>query len=147
MILYAPYARKLPHLNGENPKDYPWPRDLANLLKQKYLVIQVGGEEDEKLVNDFRNNLSFDKLCELIKVCDTAICVDSYLQHAMWFLGKKAIVLWGISDPNIFGHAIHRNLLKSRDNLRQNQFDLYYSNQFNPEAFVKPEEVLNALES
>ena len=68
------------------------------------------------------------------------------MQHAMWYFGKKAIVLWGISDPLIFGHDIHVNLLKDRSYLRKNQFDLYYSNEVNPNSFVTPAKVMEELE-
>jgi ADP-heptose:LPS heptosyltransferase len=147
-ILFAPFARKAPHLKGlGNPKDYPFAKELAKLLCQKHLVTQVGGEADEQLVQDFRKNLSFDQMSELIKSHETAVCVDSYLQHHMWFLNKKAIVLWGVSDPLFFGHSLHLNLLKDRKYLREKQFDLYYSNQFNSEAFVSPEEVLKAIDN
>jgi len=146
-ILYAPFAAKHPSLNGTgNPKDYPFAKELISWIIGNHKVIQVGGSGDEQMVPDFRTNLSFDQVGELISNADTAICVDSYLQHHCWFLNKKAIVLWGISDPLIFGHSLHLNLLKDRSFLRPNQFDLYYSNQHRPEAFVSPGEVLKALE-
>lgn len=148
MILYAPFAAKAPSLNGSSsPKDYPFAKQLAALLSKDNFVIQVGGSSDEQLTKDFRKNLPFDKVSELIEECDTAVCVDSYLQHHCWFLDKRAIVLWGISDPQIFGHEMHLNLLKDRKYLRANQFDLYYSNQHNPDAFVKPGEVMENLDA
>jgi len=146
-ILFAPFAARQPHLNGSgSPKSYPFAKELASAIIAQHNVIQIGGEEDEQVVPDFRKNLSFDEVGKLISESDTAICVDSYLQHHCWFLNKKAIVLWGISDPLIFGHSLHLNLLKDRSFLRPNQFDLYYSNQHRPEAFVSPDEVLKALE-
>jgi hypothetical protein len=60
-------------------------------------------------------------------------------------LHKPAIVLFGISDDRIFGHPENINLLKSREFLRPNQFDLYYVTDVKPEAFVSPQEVLKAL--
>lgn len=144
MILFAPFAEKQPWLNGfPSPKDYPHARKLAEELRDD--LVQVGGDQDEQLVPDFRKNLPFEQLGELIKKSKTAICVDSYLQHCYWYHDKPAIVLWGISDPLIFGHSIHMNLLKDRKYLRPNQWDLYYSNQINPEAFVPPEEVIKLL--
>ena len=146
MILYAPFAARPHSLNGSvSPKDYPWAKELAQLLEEKYEVIQVGGNGDEQLVKDFRKNLPFPEVSKLIKESVTGVCVDSYLQHHYWYFDKKAIVLWGISDPYIFGHMEQINLLKDRKYLRPNQFDLYYSNEVNPEAFVSPEEVLSVL--
>lgn len=147
-ILYAPFAARMPQLNGTgSPKSYPFAKALAEIIVPRHTLIQLGGEEDEQLIPDFRKNLSFDEVGELISTCDTAICVDSYLQHHCWYLNKKAIVLWGISDPLIFGHQLHLNLLKDRSFLRPNQFDLYYSNEHRPEAFIGPDEVLKALEA
>jgi hypothetical protein len=54
-------------------------------------------------------------------------------------------VLFSISDPLIFGHPENLNLLRDRKFLRPRQFDLYYINQYNQEAFVTPPEVLQAL--
>ncbi len=145
-ILFAPFAARAPQLNGNrSPKDYPFAKELADLIIAKHKLIQVGGEGDEQLADDFRKNPSFDEVSQLISTSDTGICVDSYLQHHFWLLEKPAIVLWGISDPKIFGHQLHKNLLRDRSFLRHNQFDLYYANEHNPEAFVKPEEVLEAL--
>jgi ADP-heptose:LPS heptosyltransferase len=145
-ILYAPYAARAPSLNGQgSPKDYPWPKELAELLEKDHEVIQVGGNGDVQVAKDARLNLSFKELGELIESSDTGICVDSYLGHYYWYLNRRAIVLFGISDPMIFGHPENLNLLKDRSYLRPQQFDLYYTNQYCPEAFVKPKEVIDAL--
>ena len=146
-ILFAPFAARHPNLNGSgSPKDYPFAKQLAELIiAQGHNLIQVGSEGETQLAPDFRKNPSFDEVGKFISTADTAICVDSYLQHHCWLLNKRAIVLWGISDPLIFGHPFHINLLKDRSFLRPNQFDLYYANEHKPEAFVSPEEVLEAL--
>ena len=146
MILYAPFAARSPSLNGQpSPKDYPFARELAELLEKDYEVVQVGGGNDVQVTKDFRPNLSFNELGKLIHASRTGICVDSYLQHCYWYFDRRAIVLLGISDPLIFSHLIHLNLLKDRKFLRPKQFDLYYLNQYNPDAFVKPSDVLQAL--
>ena len=146
MILLAPFAARGPSLGGKpSPKDYPKPKELAVLLEKDHEVIQVGGNGDEQVAKDFRPNLSFTDLGKLIDESQTGICVDSYLQHYYWYRDRKAIVLFGISDPVIFGHHENLNLLKDRANLRPNQFDLYYTSNYRPEAFVSPEEVLKAL--
>lgn len=146
MILFAPFAARCHSLNGNpSPKDYPFAKELCRLLENNDEIIQVGGDTDEQIAKDFRKNLSFREVGNLIRESKTGICVDSYLQHYYWFLNRKAIVLWGISDPIIFGHKMHLNLLKDRKYLRPNQFDLYYSNEYNTEAFVAPNEVMKAL--
>ena len=145
-ILFAPFAARAPSLGGRpSPKDYPWAKELGVKLQENHEVIQVGGSQDEQVAEDFRKNLSFPEVEELIKGSDTGICVDSYLQHHFWSVGRRAIVLFGISDPLIFGHSIHLNLLKDRSYLRPQQYDLYYTNQYCPEAFVSLSEILDAL--
>ena len=146
MILYAPFAARSPSLNGQpSPKDYPFAQELAELLEKDYEVVQVGGGNDVQITKDFRPNLSFDELGKLIDASRTGICVDSYLQHCYWYFDRRAIVLLGISDPLIFSHDIHLNLLSDRKYLRPKQFDLYYLNEYNHDAFVKPPDVLRAL--
>ncbi len=145
-ILYAPFAARAPSLGGKpSPKDYPFAKELAELLETEHEVIQVGGNGDVQVAKDARINLPFNEVGKLIQESDVGITVDSYLQHHFWYLNRRAIVLFGISDPLIFGHPEHMNLLKSRSHLRPNQFDLYYLDQYNHDAFVTPEEVLNVL--
>jgi ADP-heptose:LPS heptosyltransferase len=146
-ILYAPYAARAPSLCGKpSPKDYPYARELAQLLENDYELIQVGGGNDEQITKDFRPNLDFNELGKLIYASRTGICVDSYLQHCYWYFDRSAIVLCGISDPLIFSHEIHLNLLKDRSHLRPKQFDLYYTTDYRPEAFVEPGVVMEALQ-
>lgn len=146
MILFAPFAERQPWLNGSpSPKSYPWPKELATLLSKEDHLVQVGGNGDEQVTDDFRKNLSFLEVGKLIHESRTGICVDSYLSHYYWFLSRRAIVVFSVSDPVIFGHTENLNLLKDRKYLRENQFDLYYSNQVNPQAFVTPEEVIKSL--
>ena len=108
-------------------------------------IIQVGVEGEEQLVNDFRKNLSINELCELLKECRTWISCDSFLQHLGWDQGKKGIVLWGPSDPLIFGHPENINLLKDRSYLVKNQFIWWEATEHQNERFVEPHIVLEYL--
>lgn len=110
-------------------------------------IVQVGVEGEPRLVEDFRKNLPLNALKNLILECDTWISCDSFLQHFAWDLGKPGIVLWSVSDPNIFGHPENINLLKCRSYLRQGQFLWWADEPYNPEAFVSPEVVLKALKA
>ena len=51
------------------------------------------------------------------------------------------------SDPVIFGHPENVNLLKDRKYLREKQFWLWEQCEFNADAFVTSDVVLEALES
>jgi ADP-heptose:LPS heptosyltransferase len=139
MIIIAPYAQKL--RNGQNnPKNYPWWPELISMMNEP--IIQVGVESEIPLVDDFRKNLSIEDLTKLILECRTWISVDSFFQHLAWDIGKPGVVLWGQSDPLIFGHPENTNLLKNRKYLREKQFWWWEQCDYNADAFAKPEEVI-----
>lgn len=145
MLIIHPFAQKLK--NGkENPKNYPYWDELVQLLVQRNEhIIQIGVEGERQLVPDFRKNLSIVELRALINQCRTWIGVDSFFQHLAWSEKKRGFVLWSVSDPKIFGHKENTNLLKSRDYLAENQFFWWDFTEHNPDAFVKPEEVIKFL--
>lgn len=142
MIIIHPYAKSL--RNGkENPKNYPYWKELIALIDEP--IIQIGVEGEEQLVLDFRKNLPIPELQKLIQECRIWIGVDSFFQHLAWSERKSGIVLWSVSDPLIFGHPENNNLLKNRDNLSKNQFLWWEATEHNPKNFVKPEIVKNYL--
>ena len=142
MIVIHPFAKKLQ--NGkENPKNYPYWKKLIALIDEP--IVQVGITGEKQLVPDFRQNLPIAELKGLIAECRTWIAVDSFFQHLAWAERKQGIVLWSVSDPNIFGHPENINLLKDRSYLASNQFLWWDFTPHNSEAFVKPEEVIYHL--
>ena len=142
MIIIAPYSQKL--RNGkENPKNYPYWEELISRIDEP--IIQVGIEGEKQLVNDFRKNRHIDELCTLLKDCRTWIGVDSFFQHLAWREGKQGIVLWGPSDPLIFGHPENINLIKDRKYLAPNQFLWWEQTEHDPHRFVGVDEVLKHL--
>jgi ADP-heptose:LPS heptosyltransferase len=142
MIVIAPYAQKL--RNGkENPKNYPYWKELIEMIDEP--IIQVGVVTEKQLVDDFRTNLPINELRKLIQECRTWIGVDSFFQHLCWDEGKKGIVLWGPSDPLIFGHPENINLLKDRSHLAPNQFLWWEMTEHKNERFVEPQEVMEHL--
>jgi len=142
MIIIAPYAQKL--RNGQNnPKNYPWWPELISMINEP--IVQVGIEGETQLVDNFRKNLSIEDLTKLILECRTWISVDSFFQHLAWDISKPGIVLWGQSDPLIFGHPENTNLLKDRKYLREKQFWMWEQCDYNDEAFVKLEEIIKHL--
>jgi ADP-heptose:LPS heptosyltransferase len=142
MILISPYSKKL--RDGQNnPKNYPWWPELISMINEP--IIQVGVEGETQLVDDFRKNLSMEDLKTLVLECRTWISVDTFFQHFAWDMGKYGVVLWGQSDPLIFGHPENTNLLKDRKYLREKQFWWWEQCEYNAESFVKPEEVIKYL--
>lgn len=142
MIIIAPYAKKLVS-KKENPKNYPYWKELIALIDEP--IVQVGVLGETQLVEDFRTNLSIPELRKLIQECRTWIGVDSFFQHLCWDEGKKGIVLWGVSDPLIFGHPENINLLKDRSHLAANQFLWWDYTEHKNERFVEPKEVIEHL--
>ena len=142
MILISPYSKKLS--NGKNnPKNYPFWKEVIEGINEP--VIQIGIEGEEQLTTDFRKNLSIPEIKQLIKDCRVWISCDSFIQHLASLSGKRGIVLWSVSDPNIYGYPENVNLLKSRDCLSKNQFLWWESVEFDASKFVCPEEVLYNL--
>ena len=143
MILIAPHARAM--RNGKpHPKEYPYWDELLELLKDKE-IVQVGVASEVALVPDFRPNLPLSELAKLIAMCETWIAIDSFFQHFCWSLGKPGIVLFGQSDPLIFGHPENVNLLKDRSYLRERQFWQWEQAENRPEAFVEPIRIIEIL--
>jgi ADP-heptose:LPS heptosyltransferase len=142
MIIIAPHAQKL-RTGKENPKNYPYWPELIKLINEP--IVQVGVVGEKQLVEDFRTNLPISELRKLIQECRTWIGVDSFFQHLGWDEGKKGIVLWGPSDPLIFGHPENINLLKNRSHLVPNQFLWWEQTEHQSERFVAPEEVIQYL--
>jgi ADP-heptose:LPS heptosyltransferase len=143
-ILLSLFSRK--HENP-NPKDYPFAQELVIMLRKANITtIQVKTSENDDLnVDEIKSDLPLKELAEIIKECDTFISVDNFIQHYAKYLGKKGIVLWGRSDPNIFGHPQNINLLKDRKYLRPDQFGKWEQLECIPEAFVAPQLVMVRL--
>jgi ADP-heptose:LPS heptosyltransferase len=142
MIIIAPFAKKLS--TGVNPKDYPHWDKVIDLLKD-YDLVQVGTASEQQLVEDFRPDLPLDQLADLVRQCTTWISVDSFFQHFCWDLGKKGVVIWGPSDPIIFGHPENVNLLKDRSVLYPDQFLTWEQIPVRRDIFVEPEVVVSAV--
>ncbi len=142
MIIISPFVKPLKD-GKNNPKNYPYWETLIEMIDEP--IVQVGVQGEKQLVSDFRKNLSIGELRKLIQECRTWISCDSFFQHLAWDEKKLGIVLWGPSDPLIFGHPENVNLLKDRSHLTPNQFLWWEATEHKNERFVKPKEVLEYL--
>jgi hypothetical protein len=131
LVIYSKGVRPL-RSGKPSAKEYPHWDKLVELLSKDFIVIEVVQEP-------------LDRLEALLKVADYVLACDSFLQHFCWSIGVKAHVLWGTSDPLIFGHAENVNILKDRKYVRPNQFDMWENDVPQPEAFVLPEEVMKYI--
>ena len=145
MLIIAPYAQKLKS-GKENPKNYPYWKELIQLIGDSISMVQVGVNGEIPLVKDCRFNLSIPELKILISQCTTWISVDSMFQHLAWDCNKKGIVLFSQSDPLIFGHESNINLLKSRLYLRKNQFLWWEDVDLIEDSYIHPSEVIRHLQ-
>lgn len=143
-ILVSPWSRILRD-GTYNAKNYPWWPEVIEGIKDVYDIVQIGVEGEQKLVDDFRVNLPLVEIGFLVKDCYTWISVDNFLPHLAHLVEKPGIVLWGPSDPNIFGYKENKNLLKARKYLRQNQFGIWDGIKHDPSSFVPPDYVINAV--
>jgi len=145
-IIICPYSQKLPKVDY-NPKNYPYWEELIALLKAEIPnleVVQVGvsGERILKGVTTIKHNLLQSDLLELCKTCDAWFTVDNFFNHfCSYYKIPNGFVMFGQSDPNIFGYKTNTNILKDRKYLRPDQFGFWWDRPYKKEAFLEPEEV------
>jgi hypothetical protein len=146
MILISPWARKTTD-GTPSPKNYPyWGEVVQSLVKMRLEVIQVSCSGEESIGAPKRlDDLSLSEVEKMIQECKVWISVDNFWHHMAWTLGKPGIVIFGSSDPVIFGHPENMNLLKDRRFLRTRQFGLWSQEKANNEIFVGPAVVVNAV--
>lgn len=145
-VIISPYSRGM--RNGrENPKNYPYWPEVIRMLRQNGLkTIQVGGSGEAKLdCDDFQFNLPLAELTKLLLNCDTWISVDNFFNHFATYHKKRGVVIFGKSDPKLFGYPQNINLLKDRKYLRQHQWEIWEAEVFDASVFVTPFEVTTAI--
>jgi ADP-heptose:LPS heptosyltransferase len=146
-ILISPWSR--PRTDGKaNAKNYPYWDELVDLLVVDYDVIQIV-HGDERQVRDVRceRNRTLPEIERLVKECDAFICVDNFLQHLGHYVGRRGFVLYGVSDPSLFGYPENVNIYAGRNHFRQHQFQTWNEVEFNEDAFVKPGRVYEIIKS
>lgn len=147
-IIISPYSQKLRGKTTENPKNYPYWKELIALIDATGMaqITQIGVEGEQELVPDFKKNLPIPKLKELIiNDMDLFFSVDNFFPHMAHYYGKNGVVLWGKSNPEIFGYPENLNLYKDKKYFRPDQFGLWESTEREPDAFVTPEAVIQAF--
>jgi ADP-heptose:LPS heptosyltransferase len=150
-VIFSPYAAKL-RSGLRNAKNYAYWPELISILKSRgYHTIQLGVSGEERIfgADEFKQNLSFDEITNLVNTPDSIVMsVDSFLPHLCKHIKKKCIVLWGMSDPLIFGHPENINILKDRKFLRNkhDQWVFWENVNHNSEVFVTATEVISRIE-
>jgi len=147
LIPIFPWSRNTTE-GAPSPKNYShWVSVVSGLVKAGHEVVQVSTSSEPDVQGARRmNDLTFQKIGALLATASTWIAVDNFLPHMAWTLSQPGVVIFGLSDPDIFGHRENINLLKGRHFLRARQFGLWSQADPNPEAFVSPEIVVRAAE-
>jgi FkbM family methyltransferase len=166
-IIISPYSQ-----DPEHAKSYPFWKELVPLLKTlNYKIVQIGSKKKDKDGRDITEQIiesvdetcfgrSFKEIEEMIKNCRFWIGVDNFLQHLCNNMEKvvRGIVIYGESDPELFGYSYNKNILKSRKFLKPLQFSPWYEDidrvdehgrtikvrvnlKNHPEYYNKPEEI------
>lgn len=151
-VLLSPYSQKLP-TNVINPKNFPYWKEVVSLVNKENKnieLIQVGvtGEPVIEGITQLKHNLTQAQLLELAKTCNAWIGVDNFFQHfCAYYKIPNGIVIFGQSDPKLFGYPHNTNLLKDKKYLRKDQFLWWWheSVKYNPDAFVSAETVVKTL--
>lgn len=145
-IIVSLYSKPL-KTGAKSPKDYPYAQQLVDLLvKNGHEVIQVayGAEPVLTSVTELRN-AKLREIEDMLKTCDTYICVDTYLQHMAHYLGIRGIVIFAMSNPEYFGYPDNINIVKDNKYFKTQQFQPWDMIQANDEAFVEPSVVVEAV--
>jgi len=122
-IIISPYSHK-----DDHPKSYPYWNELIAMIKPLgYKLVQIGSKNEKPLDNmdEYCFDYSLKDLQDKISKCYTWISVDNFLQHMVNTMPQiiPGIILWGLSNPELFGYHYNTNLLKSKNLLRSNQFE------------------------
>ena len=119
--------------NIQNAKSYPddfWEEFLA--LIKDHEVKEITGILPEQ------------EIIDLVNWSDKWVSIDSFLQHlCAYHKLKPGVVLWGKSNPAIFGYKHNINLHKGR--FRPDQFRWWQDVKHDPNDFVSPEVLKNAI--
>lgn len=146
-VIISPYSKQLP-FKDENPKNYPYWPELVNILKEHdcYITQLIFSKEKAiKNVDTFLISPSNISIKESLEENDFFICVDTAFQHIANYYDKTGVVIWGPSDPLLFGYKDNVNILKSRKGLRKNQYGQWFDESFNIKLFPKPEKVFETI--
>jgi len=116
LCLIVPYSAVTAHGKISTYKDWEdekW-RALIRALKERgYQVNQLGvkGQETDLGTDQFLTTHILDAIA-LVKHASLVISVDTWAGHAAHAFGTKAIILFGSTNPALFGYPTNINICK-----------------------------------
>ena len=146
-VIISPYSQKL-RSGRRNPKNYPrWDEVIASLKQRDFKVIQIGVTGEERIggVDEHHIGLSLRQIETMVKETDTWASVDNFFPHLCNLMEKPGVVVFGRSDPLIFGYPQNINLLRDRGHLRAMQYDIWDTVEYSDTIFVSPQEVVDSI--
>lgn len=83
-----------------------WTGIVRSLLDMGCFVAQVGKICDPYITGTYsiRGLTTPHQLIGLIRQFDVVLTADNFIMHAAHLVGSSAVVLWGPTDPNVYGY-------------------------------------------
>jgi hypothetical protein len=147
-IFVSPFSKQMRWGdNIDNPKNFPHWEHLIKLMEiEGWEVTQFIGREGEPRYAKVCKSMGIPDLVKLVKEeMDFFLCGDNFLQHLCHFYDKRGFVIFGQSNPEIFGYPENINILKDTKYLRKLQFWDWEQTPYIPEAFPSAIEVFNII--
>ena len=112
VLIFQPFG------GGHKELQYSWNRDIpphqaqaiANVLSQKYHILQICREDQIKLQNVQHIHAPFRDLFGLILNSQARLGIDSFMQHAAAAFGQASSICWVTNKPVVFGYKNNKNI-------------------------------------
>lgn len=109
-----PWVAICPSSNGSRKEmaTNQWEELVAIMTAHRVAAIQLGNKRD-RYIRGAYNLLGLTTPAEALALLATmkaVITVDSFLIHGAFMQKTPAIVLWGPTNPTVFGYDVHINL-------------------------------------
>jgi len=85
---------------------------VSSLVDDGYFVIQTGRFEERKIRKTYSllGSTSPLDIISLVKRVNLVVAPDSFVMHAARLTNTPAVILWGPTDPLVFGYDNHIHL-------------------------------------
>lgn len=141
MVVIFPYAKKIRE-GLPSPKNYPYWKELVKILVEEgQEVIQVSPIDEERIEGTkiVTGTLEFDSIETLVSKADYYISIEGFAPHLL--TKNRGFVIFGVSDPMLYGYNRNINILKNRKYLKANQTDYWHKEDVNEDAYLTADEV------
>ncbi len=149
MIVISPFSRTLKN-GAKNPKNYPYWEELISMIKESFpneTICQAVDKDEARLKGAktfVKTNLK--TLPKFLASAKLVLSVDNFMPHLCHYYSiQKCIVVFGQSDPRIYGWKEYLNLCLDEQYLMPNQFASWEEATYKEEAFPKPEFIFGII--